>query len=94
MRRALLAADIFGLVFAYATAALVQGAGDHGGGALGPTGEAIAFVLTLPLWVIAAKLFGLYDRDEEHDLLAGPTTSSASSTSSPSARGSSSQARG
>jgi exopolysaccharide biosynthesis polyprenyl glycosylphosphotransferase len=30
-----------------------------------PVSEALAFALTLPLWVVLAKAYGLYDRDEE-----------------------------
>jgi exopolysaccharide biosynthesis polyprenyl glycosylphosphotransferase len=67
MRRALLAGDVFGLAFAYGTSALVVRTGDQGRDALGPLGEAIAFGLTLPLWVIAAKLYGLYNRSDEHE---------------------------
>ncbi len=67
MRRALLIADLSGLVCAYAASVLVAGNGDQGGDALGPLGEVIAFALTLPLWVIAAKLYRLYDRTEEQD---------------------------
>jgi exopolysaccharide biosynthesis polyprenyl glycosylphosphotransferase len=65
MRRALLVADIFGLAIAYATTALVAGSGGRGGGALSSYGEAVAVGLALPVWVVAAKLYGLYDHDEE-----------------------------
>src|SRR5207245_838028 len=39
--------------------------GDHlvGGVGIGP--ESAIFVAWLPAWVVAAKLYGLYDRDEE-----------------------------
>src|SRR5689334_15282229 len=64
-RRALLAADLLGLTTAFVVAALMTGhENDYGANSLGVFGEAVIFVLSLPLWVIAAKLFGLYDRDE------------------------------
>ncbi|TMM11504.1 MAG: hypothetical protein E6F98_10775, partial [Actinobacteria bacterium] len=34
-------------------------------GVLGAKDEVIAFVLSLPAWVVIAKLYGLYDHDEE-----------------------------
>ena len=58
IRRLLAAADLVGVVIAFAIAELISR----------PTGVqfgAELFVLTLPLWVVGAKLFGLYDRDEE-----------------------------
>lgn len=62
VRRALLAADITALIVAYALAGLVQpGTGD--------ASAALEFgmlLLTIPIWVVAAKLYGLYERDEEH----------------------------
>lgn len=66
IRRALLASDVVGLTLAFAVAQYVYA--QHFGrvGALGALGELVAFVASLPLWVVAAKLYGLYDRDEEH----------------------------
>jgi exopolysaccharide biosynthesis polyprenyl glycosylphosphotransferase len=65
-RRALLAADLLGLTVAFGLAAFVTGPEpDYGANSLGAVGEAIVFALSLPLWVVAAKLYGLYDRDEE-----------------------------
>ena len=64
MRRVLLLADMIGLTLA----ALVtwtlfgsQGAGDS----LSLSDEALLLALTLPVWLLTAKLFGLYDFDEE-----------------------------
>jgi exopolysaccharide biosynthesis polyprenyl glycosylphosphotransferase len=59
--RSLLIADLVGLTLAYAATTLLWG--EHG--ALGSTREFIVFVLTLPGWVLVAKLHGLYHRDEE-----------------------------
>jgi exopolysaccharide biosynthesis polyprenyl glycosylphosphotransferase len=62
VRRALLSADVLGLVFAFFLAKLLissDGTGD-------PWLEFGVLLSTLPLWVVGAKLYGLYDRDEEH----------------------------
>src|SRR5689334_10366088 len=60
VRRMLLVADITGLVAAFAVAASLH----HPRVGVGPEGRLslIAFVLALPLWVVAAKLYGLYDQ--------------------------------
>jgi exopolysaccharide biosynthesis polyprenyl glycosylphosphotransferase len=64
VRRALLAADVTGLVAAFlATEALFRGT--HELGSVDPPTEILVFVLSLPIWIVAAKLYGLYDRDEE-----------------------------
>ncbi|HET9438361.1 MAG TPA: sugar transferase [Gaiellaceae bacterium] len=64
VRRALLAADLLGLSTAFLLAVLVFG--DRGpGDRVDALGEFLLFVLTLPLWVVVAKLHGLYDRDED-----------------------------
>jgi exopolysaccharide biosynthesis polyprenyl glycosylphosphotransferase len=64
-RRALLAADVLGLVIAFVLAGFLTNWNDFGTGVLNAFGETLAFALSLPLWVIAAKLSGLYDRDEQ-----------------------------
>ena len=64
VRRILLAADITGLAAAFwMTELLFRGSGvvDE----VGIEVESVIFVLALPAWVLAAKLYGLYDRDEE-----------------------------
>jgi exopolysaccharide biosynthesis polyprenyl glycosylphosphotransferase len=62
VRRMLLAADVVGLLAAFAaTELLFLAADDH----LGTGKRAAIFVATLPVWILAAKLYGLYDRDEE-----------------------------
>jgi exopolysaccharide biosynthesis polyprenyl glycosylphosphotransferase len=64
MRRILLAADALGLAVAFVAVELFFGSR----GSPDPislTEEFILFVPTLPLWLLGAKLFGLYDRDEE-----------------------------
>lgn len=64
VRRALVAADITGLLAAFAATELLFPEKDLTGG-VGAATEALIFALTLPVWIIAAKLYGLYDRDEE-----------------------------
>jgi len=64
MRRLLLVADVVGLVVAYVIAVKLappEPTADRVG-----TGWEIAlFVASLPLWVLLARIYGLYDRDEE-----------------------------
>lgn len=66
VRRALLAADIVGLTVAFLAAQWIAGPNsDAAFDRIGALAEVIAFVWMLPLWVLAARLYGLYDRDEE-----------------------------
>ena len=65
VRRALLAADLIGLSVAFVTAEQLFGGGVSRSGHLATLGEYAIFVLALPAWIVAAKLYGLYDRDEE-----------------------------
>jgi exopolysaccharide biosynthesis polyprenyl glycosylphosphotransferase len=64
VRRALLASDLFGLVLAFSLTEAFYG-GDSAGTTFGTAAEVALFIATLPLWIIVAKLYGLYDRDEE-----------------------------
>ena len=68
VRRALLAADLIGLTVAFLIAELLFG---FSGGSIDEKAEFILFFLTLPAWAVAAKLYELYDFDEER---AGHTT--------------------
>jgi exopolysaccharide biosynthesis polyprenyl glycosylphosphotransferase len=63
VRRLLLAADLLALSASFAIVEVVfrQDAGDVGRGL-----ETVIFLCLLPVWVLAAKLYGLYDRDEEN----------------------------
>jgi exopolysaccharide biosynthesis polyprenyl glycosylphosphotransferase len=64
MRRSLLIADLLGLTLAFLLTELLfgsRGAGDE----LALSGEYLVFVATLPVWIACAKLYRLYDRDEE-----------------------------
>jgi exopolysaccharide biosynthesis polyprenyl glycosylphosphotransferase len=64
VRRMLLAADLLGLTAAFVIAQLVFGPEEQVG-VVGPLTEAILFLATLPFWVVFAKLYHLYDRDEQ-----------------------------
>jgi exopolysaccharide biosynthesis polyprenyl glycosylphosphotransferase len=64
MRRLLLAADVVGLLAAYVIAvelAPPASSVDR----VAPIWEVVLFAATLPLWVVLARVHGLYDRDEE-----------------------------
>ena len=64
MRRLLLCADVIGLLGAYLVAlALVPPASTAD--SVAPIWEVALFVGSLPLWVLLARVYGLYDRDEE-----------------------------
>lgn len=62
VRRALLAADVVGLTVAFAAAELVN---ELRGFPIDLSFEAMLFAATLPAWVLMARIYGLYDRDEE-----------------------------
>ena len=64
MRRMLLAADLTGLCLAFAVGELAFGGSARTDTVSRPM-ELLLFTVSLPLWVVMAKLYGLYDRDEE-----------------------------
>jgi len=63
MRRALVVADAVGITMAFGVSSVVfpTDSGDR----IQPSGEVLLFALTLPMWLLLAKLQGLYERDEE-----------------------------
>jgi FlaA1/EpsC-like NDP-sugar epimerase len=65
VRRALLVADLVGLTIAFAVAQQAYAIHVPERGALNGLAEFLAFVASLPFWVVAAKIYGLYDKDEE-----------------------------
>jgi exopolysaccharide biosynthesis polyprenyl glycosylphosphotransferase len=65
VRRALLGADVFGLFTAFLVAQFLFLGRTAPIDRLGPDAEWLLFLLTLPGWIVVAKLYGLYDRDEE-----------------------------
>jgi exopolysaccharide biosynthesis polyprenyl glycosylphosphotransferase len=58
IRRALAAADLAGLAIALVLAETLIGGGVT-------LGHALLFVASIPAWIVVAKLYGLYDNDEE-----------------------------
>jgi exopolysaccharide biosynthesis polyprenyl glycosylphosphotransferase len=65
LTRALVCADLAGLVLAMAVVEARYGASGGQGNRLALALEVATFLVTLPAWLIAAKLFRLYDRDDE-----------------------------
>jgi exopolysaccharide biosynthesis polyprenyl glycosylphosphotransferase len=65
MHRVLLGADLLGLSVAFLAAQVIYAANMRDAGALNRLGEFAVFALSLPLWIVAANIYGLYDRDEE-----------------------------
>ena len=65
VRRTLLVADIVGLSLAFLVAEALAGESGLLGGGLSVGGETLLFLISLPFWVILAKLHGLYEGDEE-----------------------------
>jgi exopolysaccharide biosynthesis polyprenyl glycosylphosphotransferase len=65
VRRMLLLADVVGLIGAFWFAEVVAAAAAPNSGGMAKSAEFLLFALTLPIWVVVAKLYGLYDRDEE-----------------------------
>jgi exopolysaccharide biosynthesis polyprenyl glycosylphosphotransferase len=63
VRRMLLAADLIGLVSAFLVAEWL--APVNSADAYSPLVEILAFLVTLPAWVVVTKLYGLYDHDDE-----------------------------
>jgi exopolysaccharide biosynthesis polyprenyl glycosylphosphotransferase len=64
VRRMLVAADLIGLTIAFFFAEFVVGP-NRANDQIGRVYEYLAFFGSLPLWVLVAKLHGLYERDEE-----------------------------
>ena len=64
VRRMLLTADVVGLVSAFLVAEWLAPAVDTVD-TYSPRLEILAFLATVPAWVVITKLYGLYDRDDE-----------------------------
>lgn len=63
VRRALLAADLAGLSLSFLGAELLRGLGRRG--MFGSASEVLLFAAAIPVWLLLAKVYGLYDQDEE-----------------------------
>src|SRR5439155_2805468 len=64
VRRMLVLADLVGLATAFLIAELASSL-TTGPDQVSRTTEYLLFLLTLPAWVVVAKIYGLYERDEE-----------------------------
>jgi exopolysaccharide biosynthesis polyprenyl glycosylphosphotransferase len=64
VRRTLALADVMGLTIAFTLSAALWAGHGHAN-SISDTLEVLAFVLTIPIWIAAAKLYGLYDSDDE-----------------------------
>jgi exopolysaccharide biosynthesis polyprenyl glycosylphosphotransferase len=65
VRRMLLLADVVGLGLAFAIAQLIFASAPGASDRVGEMLEVMVFLATLPVWIVVAKLHGLYDHDEE-----------------------------
>jgi exopolysaccharide biosynthesis polyprenyl glycosylphosphotransferase len=66
IRRALVVADVVGLGLAFLAAELLFSAEAHAD-PVHPWLEVLVFALTLPIWVVMGRLYGLYKHDEERN---------------------------
>lgn len=66
VRRVLVLADVLGLTGAFLLAELASPS-SGGLNVVSEKGEWLLFLLVLPLWVVVARLYGLYSRDEERN---------------------------
>ncbi|MGZ8697906.1 MAG: sugar transferase [Gaiellaceae bacterium] len=62
VRRLLVVADIVGLFLAFALTELLVGGDSEG---ITTANEFLVFIVTLPAWIFLARLYRLYDHDEE-----------------------------
>jgi exopolysaccharide biosynthesis polyprenyl glycosylphosphotransferase len=65
VRRALLFADVVGLAFAFLLAEMIFPSSGPPTDKLGVRFEYLLFLMTIPAWIVVAKLYRLYERDEE-----------------------------
>ena len=65
IRRSLAAADVTGLTVAFVIGQLFIAENPAAVDRIGLLPETLVFVATLPVWVLLARSYGLYDRDEE-----------------------------
>ncbi len=66
VRRALAGADVVGLLLAFAIAQILAGGVTTGAPDRVPSWlEILAFAVTIPGWILLARAYHLYDRDEE-----------------------------
>src|SRR5919198_4898134 len=63
VRRALMYADVTGLAIAFSLSEVLYAPAAGQVNRLGMSGEYAVFVASIPLWLVGARLYGLYDRD-------------------------------
>jgi exopolysaccharide biosynthesis polyprenyl glycosylphosphotransferase len=63
--RMLVVADVIGLGLAFVLSQLLWSGPPAEPGAVAGTAELLLFAVTLPVWIAAAKVYGLYDNDDE-----------------------------
>jgi exopolysaccharide biosynthesis polyprenyl glycosylphosphotransferase len=66
VRRALAAADVLGILAAFSFTQLAFAGNDPPVDQVGPLLETALFALSLPLWIVLGRMYGLYAGDEEH----------------------------
>jgi exopolysaccharide biosynthesis polyprenyl glycosylphosphotransferase len=64
MRRALLGADVTGILLAGLITSLLMGGADAGAGHISGARELVLILIAIPMWVLGAYLAGLYGFDE------------------------------
>jgi exopolysaccharide biosynthesis polyprenyl glycosylphosphotransferase len=65
VRRMLAGADVLALCASFALTELLFAHVGEGSFEVGPVTESMVFLATLPLWILGAQIYGLYDRDDE-----------------------------
>src|SRR5919202_6091782 len=65
VRRMLAGADLLGLLAAFLLTEFLVGLRAGPTSVLTVWAEILLFAITLPAWIVVAKLYGLYDHDEE-----------------------------
>src|SRR5690242_6276530 len=66
VRRALVCADVLGLALAFTLSEQTYVGSSGAPNSFSVGTEYLLFAAVLPLWILAAKLYGLYDRDDAH----------------------------
>src|SRR3954471_4252176 len=65
VRRALLIADVVGLLGAFLVAEWIFGMASAANDHVARQAEFLIFAASIPAWIVVTKLYGLYDQDEE-----------------------------
>jgi exopolysaccharide biosynthesis polyprenyl glycosylphosphotransferase len=65
VRRMLVGADVLALCISFGITELLFAHAAEQSFEVGPATEGLVFLATLPLWILGAQIYGLYDRDDE-----------------------------